>query len=171
MRFPGDRRRVHRRWLAALGAFAVGAACSSGAQTGSQPASDAARASAQPVAQPRVGNPSNTGMDTVPDWDAMARDLRMQVGPRLPDPLPTQAEPACEQMLDAARDFYTSTEINPEHQKRRRAELAATRDADMSACVAQTSVAAATCVTILLGDRDSEFPWLLDQCSRAFPRE
>ncbi|NJK33282.1 MAG: CapA family protein [Deltaproteobacteria bacterium] len=35
----------------------------------------------------------------------------------------------------------------------------------------ETSIAATVCVTLLLGDRDSEFPWLLDQCSRAYPLE
>jgi len=30
-------------------------------------------------------------------------------------------------------------------------------------------VRAASCVQLRLGDRDAELPWLLDQCSRAFP--
>ena len=45
----------------------------------------------------------------------------------------------------------------------------ATREADQAACESRTSVAAATCVTILLGDKNAEFPWLLDQCMRAYP--
>jgi hypothetical protein len=109
-------------------------------------------------------------MDTVPDWDALARDLRVRVDPRLPNPLPTDLEAACARMLDEALAFYVETEINPEHQRRLRAQMASTRDADFEACVKETSVAAATCVTILLGDRNAEFPWLLDQCSRAYPR-
>lgn len=169
-----------RRALGSLGAgllvlVAAGATCSSESQPGSKPASSSAGAGAggdggSSAAQPRVGNPSNTGMDTVPDWNALAADLRERVGPRLPDPLPTDLEAACARMLDEALAFYVETEINPEHQKRLRAQMAATRDADFDACVAETSIAAATCVTILLGDRNAEFPWLLDQCSRAYPR-
>lgn len=155
---------------------AGGATCSTESQPGSKPAktiskTDAKTDGGSQEAQPRVGNPSNTGMDTVPDWNALARDLRARVGPRMPDALPTDPKAACARMLDEALAFYVETEINPEHQRRRRAEMASTRDADLKGCVADTSVAAATCVTILLGDRNTEFPWLLDQCSRAYPRE
>jgi hypothetical protein len=110
-------------------------------------------------------------MDTIPDWEALARELRERVGPRMPDPLPTDPAQACADMLDAARAFYAATEVNPEHRRRREAEMDETRTADLAACVEHTSLAAASCVTILLSDHSSEFPWLLDQCSRAYPRE
>lgn len=117
----------------------------------------------------RVGNKDDAGVAGQPDWNAMAAQLKTEVEPRLPDPLPASAEVACQAMLDAAISFYESTEPNTDHRKRRRAELAATREADQKACVANTSIKAAACVSVLLGDRNSEFPWLLDQCSRAFP--
>ena len=178
----GDRRSP-RGTIGAVGSLAAGllvlvaagATCSSESQPGSKPASSSTGAAGadeagSAVAQPRVGNPSNTGMDTVPDWNALAVELRERVGPRMPDPLPTDLEGACAGMLDEALAFYVETELNPEHQKRLRAQMADTRNADFQACVAETSIAAATCVTILLGDRNAEFPWLLDQCSRAYPR-
>jgi len=73
-------------------------------------------------------------------------------------------------MLDAARSFYEATERDPLRRAARVADLDATREDDLAACVDTTSIAAASCVTVLLGDKDSEFPWLLDQCSRAYPR-
>lgn len=109
-------------------------------------------------------------MDTIPDWDKLAQDLKQRVGPRLPDPLPTDPEAVCNEMLDAARLFYESTEVNPEHKKQRLAQMDATRESDLAGCVQDTSIAAASCVTILLGDHSAEFPWLVDQCSRAYPK-
>ncbi len=133
-----------------------------------EPAEPRPPASAKKLA--RVGNRDEGGVAGQPDWDAMAAELRTEVEPRLPDPLPASTAIACGAMLDAAVSFYESTEPNTPHRKRRRAELAATREADEKACVAHTSIKAAACVTVLLGDRSSEFPWLLDQCSRAFPQ-
>jgi hypothetical protein len=72
-------------------------------------------------------------------------------------------------MLDAAATFYTEVERSSPGRARIAAAMSATRDEDLDACVRETSVLAATCVTILLDDRNTEFPWLLDQCSRAYP--
>ena len=109
-------------------------------------------------------------MDNQPNWDAMAAELAKRVQPRMPEALPSDPAVACGEMLDAAKGFYEATERDPLRRAARVADLEATRDDDLKSCVEGTSVAAATCVTILLGDRDSEFPWLLDQCSRAYPR-
>jgi hypothetical protein len=112
-----------------------------------------------------VGNPSR-GIGDQPDYDREARALRDRIAPRLPDPLPNAHE-ACTAMLAAASQLYVVTEVDATDQ---RAALRATHDADLRACEAQTSPAAASCVQLLLDDQAGEWPWLLDQCSRAFPR-
>ena len=99
----------------------------------------------------------------------MSRELRGRVEPRLPKTLPDDAQSACSQMLDAVAAFYQATEPSEARRAQRLAELSATRQDDLDECVANTSIPAAACVTVLLGDRDSEYPWLLDQCDRAFP--
>src|SRR5690606_26392024 len=76
----------------------------------------------------------------------------------------------CGAMLDEALAFYQHVE-GGEQREARIAELQSTRERDLEGCIRETSIAAALCVTILLRDRDSEFPWLLDQCSRAYPSE
>jgi len=117
----------------------------------------------------RVANSDPSGADNQPDWNDLARQTKEMVGPRLPDPLPTDQAATCAKMLDAALTFYDATEADPLHKAARREELLATREADQKACEAQTSISAALCVTLLLGDKNAEFPWLLDQCTRAFP--
>jgi hypothetical protein len=112
-----------------------------------------------------VGNPAR-GLDAVPDYDAQARELRAQVQERLPDPLP-DGKAACAQMLDAVADFYTRTENDAAPQL---AVLKATREREVATCVSETSAAAAACVALLARETKGEYPWLLDQCSRAFPR-
>jgi hypothetical protein len=150
-------------------ALLVAACCSCSTEPAGSSEPDATGA-ADPAPLVRVGNPSNTGMDTIPDWNALAAALREQVAPRMPDPLPTDPKRACAEMLDAARELYEATEINPEHRRERVVELRGTHADDLATCVEQTSIAAATCTTILLSDKDSEFPWLLDQCMRAYPK-
>jgi hypothetical protein len=113
----------------------------------------------------RIGNQAS-GIDAMPDWDAAARRVHDDVAPRLPDPLPPVGD-ACTGMLDAARRFYVDTE----GERSRAVEaIEAARTADERACAAETSAAAAACVTILLGESAGEYPWLLDQCTRAFPK-
>lgn len=112
-----------------------------------------------------VGNPSR-GLGEQPDYDGEARALRDRIAPRLPDPLPS-ARDACSAMLGAAVELYVATEQDATAQ---RATLRATRDADLRACEQHTSPAAASCVRLLLDEHAGEWPWLLDQCSRAFPR-
>jgi len=112
-----------------------------------------------------VGNPAR-GLDAVPDYDAQAQALRADVAPRLPDPIPDTTT-ACTQMLAAVGEYYAQTEreATPQH-----AALQATHDSELKACVAETSAAAASCVALLAREQAGEYPWLLDQCSRAFPR-
>ena len=100
----------------------------------------------------------------MPDYDADAQRLRMRVEPRLPDPLPSP-KAACVGMLDAARQFYLDTEGDNAPAV---ATMAATRDADLAACQVETPPAAAACVAVLMRDNEGEFPWVLDQCNRAF---
>ncbi|MEM7159050.1 MAG: hypothetical protein AAF799_39800 [Myxococcota bacterium] len=113
----------------------------------------------------QVGNQVR-GIEAIPDYDDQARELRERVQPMLPDPLPAQLA-ACVTMLDAARQYYDDTEgIYALSTK----TMVATRSKDLAACQEQTSPAAASCVAVLMAKHEGEFPWVLDQCSRAFPQ-
>ena len=106
------------------------------------------------------------GIEAIPDYDEQAQSLRDRVQPMLPDPLPAPL-PACVSMLDAARQYYDDTEgIYASSTK----TMVATRSKDLADCQTHTSPAAAACVAVLMTKREGEFPWVLDQCSRAFPR-
>jgi hypothetical protein len=72
-------------------------------------------------------------------------------------------------MLDAAVAFYSSVERDDAARTRLLADLKSTRTADQARCEQDTSPRAAACVALRLADRDAELPWLLDQCTRAFP--
>ena len=112
-----------------------------------------------------VANPAR-GLDAQPDYDGQAKELRKDVLPRLPDPLPDAAT-ACTQMLDAVAEFYAKSERDAASQLEL---LKATRADELKACTDETSAAAASCVALLAREQAGEYPWLLDQCSRAFPR-
>ncbi|MEM9460182.1 MAG: hypothetical protein AAGF11_38755 [Myxococcota bacterium] len=111
-----------------------------------------------------VGNQVR-GIDAIPDYNAEAQDLRARVEPQLPDPLPSPRA-ACVTMLDAARQFYVNTEAEGSSAVD---TMAATYQADLEACTKTTGPAAAACVAVLMAQSEGEFPWVLDQCSRAFP--
>lgn len=111
-----------------------------------------------------VGNPAR-GYEAQPDYDAQAAELRERVASRLPQPLPTVHE-ACTQMLAAAADHYARTESDARGPL---TVLAAGHAADLAACERETSAAAASCVALLSAEDAGELPWLLDQCTRAFP--
>jgi hypothetical protein len=117
-----------------------------------------------------VANDDPWGVQDQPDYDREAALVRAHVQPRLPDPLPTDAREACLRMLEAAEAFYREVERDEQARRQTIRWLRASREEDLRACVTETSPVAAACVTVLLGDRDTELPWLLDQCSRAFPR-
>lgn len=120
----------------------------------------------------RTANNDLRGFANQPDYDAEATLLKGHVTPRLPEPLPADRKQACAGMFAAADALYRDIEpAGPEVAAQVGALklLQATRVADQAACERDTSVQAAACVTVLLGDRDAELPWLLDQCSRAFP--
>lgn len=112
-----------------------------------------------------VGNEVR-GIEAMPDYDAEAQRLRKRVEPYLPRPLPGP-QLACTSMLDGAREYYAGVDGEGSTAV---AKLAATREADMDTCVEETSPAAAACVAVMIAHNEGEYPWLLDQCSRAFPR-
>jgi hypothetical protein len=119
----------------------------------------------------RVGNPSR-GVDEQPDYDRSALEVRARVQGRIPEPAPPVRE-ACTEMLDAAAAMYGRTEGSAEGSTDGAAQvqrLHATRERDLAACEAETSPQAAVCVALLLTEEAGEWPWLLDQCARAFPR-
>lgn len=89
--------------------------------------------------------------------------------PRLPEPLPVDRKQACAAMFAAADALYAGIEPESAVPGGAPTLLLASRAADQAACERDTSPRAAACVTVLLGDRNAELPWLLDQCSRAFP--
>lgn len=112
-----------------------------------------------------VGNQAK-GVADQPDYDREATALRERVLGRLPEVLPEIAQ-ACERMLTAVLAHYTALDGEASEAVR---WLQATRASDLAACRDETSPAAATCVALLIEDREGEYPWLLDQCMRAFPR-
>lgn len=112
-----------------------------------------------------VGNEVR-GIEAMPDYDAEAERLRRRVERDLPEPLPSP-QAACTSMLDGAKEYYVGVDGEGSTAA---AALAATRKADLEACIVQTSPAAAACVAVLMAKQEGEYPWLLDQCSRAFPR-
>jgi hypothetical protein len=155
------RREANSLSLAFVLAWAPGCTCGDGTGTTSPTPT-------QPDAEMRVlnvGNPAR-GLDAQPDYDGQARALRSEVLPRLPDPLP-DGKAACAQMLAAVAEFYALTEGEAAPQLD---VLRATHDAELATCTAETSASAAACVALLAREQAGEYPWLLDQCSRAFPR-
>lgn len=176
----GDRDRPGARWRAALALWATclgglaGAACTPSPTGASQsprtgePASTAARPPAS--ADVRTANPDRRGFDNQPDYESEAAALREYVDGRLTAPLARDRATACAAMFEAVDAFYASVEYASEARRREVAQaLAQSREADLAACTRETSLKAAACVTLLLGDRTAEFPWLLDQCARAYP--
>lgn len=118
----------------------------------------------------RTANPDRRGFDNQPDYDGEAAALREYVDGRLPAPLAGDRGAACAAMFAAVDAFYAAVEYGSEARQREVAQaLAQSREGDLAACARETSPKAAACVTVLLGDRTAEFPWLLDQCSRAYP--
>ncbi|HEY8378262.1 MAG TPA: hypothetical protein VIK91_17320 [Nannocystis sp.] len=114
----------------------------------------------------RTANNDARGVGNQPDYDGEAALLRERILARLPDPLPNRKQ-ACAAMFAAADALYER--IEPGGEDRAVARLQATRAEDLAACERETSARAAACVTVRLADRDAELPWLIDQCSRAFP--
>ncbi len=112
----------------------------------------------------RVGNQA-AGIDEQPDYDREALAIREAVEGRLPDPLPSP-KAACVAMYDAAIASYARAEGKSSPPVR---VLEKTRREGLASCEAETSPAAAACVAVLAASEGGEFPWLLDQCSRAFP--
>ena len=122
---------------------------------------------------PRTANPDGRGVGDQPNYDAEANQLKHTILGRLPQPMPADTpenrRAACSAMLDEARAFYAEVERDASSAARVDKALADTRAADLEACARETSVSAANCARVRLEDRDTELPWLLDQCSRAFP--
>jgi len=117
----------------------------------------------------RTANPDGRTFENQPDYDAEAASLREYVGPKLPSPIPSDGAAACEAMLAAADAFYSAIETTEPRNAEVQRSLAASRAEDLSSCIATTSPEAAACVTVLIARRTAELPWLIDQCSRAYP--
>lgn len=100
----------------------------------------------------------------MPDWDAVAKQVATRMEGRFPPTLPSPQD-ACTKMLDAARDHYRQTDGEASNAV---GTMAAARDADHAACVRDTEPKVAWCVATLVADDIGEYPWLVDQCTRAF---
>jgi hypothetical protein len=151
---------------------AVFVACTPAPEGGSAPPSPTAEEPEVERPSPPAGRTANEdrrGFANQPDYDAEAALLKEQVTPRLPAPPAKDREQACAAMWAAVDGLYADIEADAGSRERTLKALQATRAADLAACERETSVRAAACVTVLLGDRNAELPWLLDQCSRAFP--
>ncbi len=72
-------------------------------------------------------------------------------------------------MYTAIDAFYSAIETSPERRAEVENNLKASREDDLRSCVAETTPTAAACVAVLISRRTAELPWLLDQCSRAYP--
>ncbi|HRI10599.1 MAG TPA: hypothetical protein PKW35_22415 [Nannocystaceae bacterium] len=114
-------------------------------------------------------NHDRRSFDNQPDYEGEAALLRDYVEPRLAASAIGARALMCARMLDTAAEFYAAVEREPAQREQVLAALKASRADDLARCQRETSPRAAACVTILLGDRTAEFPWLLDQCSRAYP--
>lgn len=158
---------MHRTPLHAL-LLALASACATPPESNAPPSQTPQPATPAPVAT-RTANNDARGAGMQPDYNGEAEALRQQITPRLPEPLPGDRRAACTAMLDATVAFYSDIEPDPAARAQLLADLQATRVTDLSHCEQTTSVRAATCVQLRLADRDAEFPWLLDQCTRAFP--
>src|SRR5690606_33782633 len=148
--------------LAGLGVVAWGTGC-----TRTSEDTPAAPDAAPPPAISRVGN-DVPGVETQPDFEASARTLHDRIASRVEAVRPSDVAEACRTMHDAAASHYAAREARGVDAVRHLADVRAQEEA---ACVAETSLEAAVCVALLLeGEPDTEFPWALDQCSRAYPR-
>jgi hypothetical protein len=140
------------------------------AEAPTSPTRDDADADAAADAALRTANDDRRSFDNQPDYEGEAAGLRAYVDARLGEIKADEPAAACTRMLDAAAAFYAAVEREEAQRSALLAALSATRESDHEACVRETSLEAAACVVILLGDRSAELPWLLDQCSRAYPR-
>ncbi|MCA9719333.1 MAG: hypothetical protein H6713_11375 [Myxococcales bacterium] len=160
------------RHLRALGAVALLAACQAPPAATAEPTAIEDEPDGR-VIPPRVANPDQRGAANQPRYDEEARVLAQTIRPELPQPAPPDTldnrRVGCGAMLDEARRFYAEVERDESSRARVLQALDDTRGEDLEACARETSVLASACVAHLLGRRDSEFPWLLDQCARAFP--
>jgi len=135
---------------------------------------DPVAAPSQPAPAPvpttaHVANPDVRGFTDQPDYNRQALTIRTRVGPKLPAKMPS-VDDACGAMLTEAAAFYRAVESEVAIREQVDGHLTATHDQELARCKAQLSPDAALCVTLLLEERDTEYPWLVDQCIRAFPR-
>lgn len=171
-----------RTWRAAAAAAALaiawaasactGAADAPQSPSGAAPGPARAEEPAPPPASERrlqTANHDRRSFDNQPDYAGEAALLRDYVEPRLAASAIGERALMCARMLDTAAEFYAAVEREPAQREQVLAALRASRADDLARCQRETSPRAAACVTILLGDRTAEFPWLLDQCSRAYP--
>jgi len=137
-------------------------ACSTPSSPGNPPTGE----DAPPGRGRVVGNVGNnaSGLADQPDWDASAKRIAQRMQGRFPATLPA-SDAACDKMLDAARDHYRQTDGEDSDAVKR---LAATRSAEHTTCVRETTPKVAWCVATLVAEDIGEFPFLLDQCQRAF---
>ncbi len=140
----------------------------SGADLSANDAADSRR-SRRRKTPTRTANPDTRTYENQPDYDAEAASLRDYVDPLLPSPVSNDPAIACEAMFTATDTFYAAIETSIGRREQVLTSLKSTRERDLKSCIAETSPTAAACVTLLIARRTAELPWLIDQCSRAYP--
>ncbi|MGB1698397.1 MAG: hypothetical protein ACPHRO_00495 [Nannocystaceae bacterium] len=118
----------------------------------------------------RTPNADPNGADNQPDWDAKAAQLRARIGPTLRVIEDADPREMCARLLTEAGTFYGSLAGDDTSPSSASGHLSQTAARDIEGCVAELSPRAIACVSASLSERSAEFPWLVDQCARAFPK-
>lgn len=118
----------------------------------------------------RTPNADPNGADNQPDWDAMAATLRARLAPTLKVGDGADPREMCARLLQEANEFYATLDRGGEGTASAQSQLSQTMSRDVEGCVTQLSTYAIACVSASLREQRAEFPWLVDQCARAFPK-
>lgn len=119
----------------------------------------------------RTPNADPNSADNQPDWDAMAATLRARLAPTLKVADDADPRAMCQRLLGEAREFYATIDRGGEGAASAQSQISLTTGDDVDGCVAQLSRHAIACVSASLREQRAEFPWLVDQCARAFPKD
>lgn len=100
----------------------------------------------------------------------MAAKRRARLGPTVEGAEDADPRVMCERLLRETRVFYGSIDAAEEGKSSAKTQLSQTIVSDVNGCAEELSLKAISCVSESLRERRAEFPWLVDQCARAFPK-
>lgn len=118
----------------------------------------------------RTPNADPNGADNQPNWDAMAATLRARLAPTLKVADDADPRVMCARLLQEADEFYSALDRGGEETASAQSQLRQTTSGDVEGCATELSTHAIACVSASLRENRAEFPWLVDQCARAFPK-